>query len=85
MATKHHTPEQIIGLLRQAEVALRFFLTEVHYLGGELSISARLTEVTPQMLALAERSPDTSEHRRDEPYRRALTGMYARLSTEVSP
>jgi phosphoenolpyruvate carboxylase len=37
----------------------------------------------PTMLALAERSPDTNEHRQDEPYRRALTGMYARLAATL--
>ena len=31
-------------------------------------------------MALAERSPDTSPHRSDEPYRRAISGIYARLS-----
>ena len=71
------------ALRRQAEVALRFYLTEVHYLGGELSLSARLVDVLPEMQALAERSPDTSEHRVDEPYRRALTGMYARLAATL--
>ena len=30
--------------------------------------------------ALADRSPDTAAERKDEPYRRALTGMYARLA-----
>ncbi|MDB5731091.1 MAG: ppc [Variovorax sp.] len=71
------------ALRRQCEVALRHYLTEVHYLGGELSLSAMLVEVTPAMQALAERSPDTSEHRRDEPYRRALTGIYARLAATL--
>ncbi|MBC7437807.1 MAG: phosphoenolpyruvate carboxylase [Bdellovibrionales bacterium] len=71
------------ALRRQAEVALRFYLTEVHYLGGELSLSARLVGVLPEMQALAERSPDTNEHRQDEPYRRALTGIYARLAATL--
>jgi phosphoenolpyruvate carboxylase len=71
------------ALRRQAEVVLRHHLTEVHYLGGELSMSARLVDVSPQMQALAERSPDTNEHRKDEPYRRALTGMYARLAATL--
>jgi phosphoenolpyruvate carboxylase len=35
------------------------------------------------MLALAERSPDHNEHRSDEPYRRALIGMYARLAATL--
>jgi phosphoenolpyruvate carboxylase len=71
------------ALRRQSEVALRHYLTEVHYLGSELSLSAMLVEVTPQMQALAERSPDTNEHRQDEPYRRALTGIYARLAATL--
>mgnify|MGYP005753467895 CR=1 FL=1 len=68
------------ALRQQAETALRYYLTEVHELGAELSISAMLVDVAPALAALAERSPDTNEHRRDEPYRRALIGMYARLA-----
>ena len=71
------------ALRRQSEVALRHYLTEVHYLGGELSLSAMLVDVTPEMQALAERSPDTNEHRQDEPYRRALTGIYSRLAATL--
>ena len=70
------------ALKRQAEVALRYYLTEVHYLGSELSLSAMLVNFPPAMQALAERSPDTNAHRMDEPYRRALTGMYASDSLE---
>ncbi|MFC6284480.1 MULTISPECIES: phosphoenolpyruvate carboxylase [Polaromonas] len=71
------------ALGRQAEVALRHYLTEVHFLGGELSLSAMLIDVSPAMQALAESSPDTNEHRQDEPYRRALTGVYARLAATL--
>ncbi|MCZ8256863.1 MAG: phosphoenolpyruvate carboxylase, partial [Polaromonas sp.] len=71
------------ALGRQAEVALRHYLTEVHFLGGELSLSAMLVDFTPAMRLLAESSPDTSEHRKDEPYRRALTGVYARLAATL--
>ena len=71
------------ALGRQAEVALRHYLTEVHFLGGELSLSAMLIDVSPTMQALAESSPDTNEHRKDEPYRRALTGVYARLAATL--
>jgi phosphoenolpyruvate carboxylase len=71
------------ALTRQSDVALRHYLTEVHFLGGELSLSAMLVPFGPTMLALAERSPDTNEHRQDEPYRRALTGMYARLAATL--
>jgi len=71
------------ALRRQADVALRHYLTEVHYLGGELSLSALLVNFGPEMLALAERSPDTNAHRQDEPYRRALIGVYARLAATL--
>ncbi|RYF44277.1 MAG: phosphoenolpyruvate carboxylase [Comamonadaceae bacterium] len=71
------------ALRRQSEIALRHYLTEVHYLGGELSLSAMLVDFTPEMRALAERSPDINEHRLDEPYRRALTGVYARLAATL--
>ncbi|WP_144734496.1 phosphoenolpyruvate carboxylase [Extensimonas perlucida] len=71
------------ALRRQADMALRHYLREVHFLGAELSMSARLVRTTPEMAALAARSPDTSEHRQDEPYRRALTGIYARLAATL--
>jgi phosphoenolpyruvate carboxylase len=71
------------ALRRQAELALRHYLTEVHFLGGELSLSATLVDVSVEMQALAERSPDKSEHRVDEPYRRALTGIYSRLAATL--
>ncbi len=72
-----------MALARQADVALRFYLAEVHELGAELSTSQLLAPVTPEMLALAERSPDRNPHREDEPYRRALTGIYARLAATL--
>ena len=68
---------------RQCETALRFYLTEVHELGGELSLSASLSPVTAAMQALAERSPDRTARRADEPYRRALIGIYARLAATL--
>ena len=71
------------ALRRQAEVALRHFLTEVHYLGGELSMSDMLMDFSPEMQALADHSPDRNEHRKDEPYRRALIGVYARLAATL--
>ncbi|MDR0217002.1 MAG: phosphoenolpyruvate carboxylase [Comamonas sp.] len=72
-----------LALSRQADVALRHYLREVHWLGGELSLSGNLVEVTPEMQALADASPDGNVHRSDEPYRRALTGMYARLAATL--
>jgi len=71
------------ALRRQCEVALRHYLTQVHYLGGELSLSAMLADCTPEMAMLAACSPDRNPHREDEPYRRALTGIYARLAASL--
>ncbi|MHB1248072.1 MAG: phosphoenolpyruvate carboxylase [Polaromonas sp.] len=71
------------ALGRQADVVLRHYLTEVHFLGSELSTSATLVEVSAELRALAASSPDSNEHRKDEPYRRALTGVYARLAATL--
>ena len=68
------------ALARQSETALRFYLTEVHELGAELSMSSLLVPVTPELQALADASGDDNVHRADEPYRRALIGVYARLA-----
>ena len=72
-----------LALSRQSALALRHYLTEVHLLGGELSMSARLMRISADMQALAVKSPDTNPHRQDEPYRRALTGIYARLAATL--
>lgn len=68
---------------RQAEMVLRHYLTEVHHLGRELSVSALLLNFPKKMQELAAASPDINEHRQDEPYRRALTGMYSRLAATL--
>ena len=53
----------------------------MHALGAELSISTELATTTNDAVAaLAEKSGDTYAARRDEPYRRAITGIYARLA-----
>ncbi len=65
---------------RQTEVALQHYLEQLHLLGAELSMSQTLTRPSPALLKLAKASPDASDHRRDEPYRRALSTIYARLA-----
>jgi phosphoenolpyruvate carboxylase len=67
-------------LRMQSARAFEFYLDQLHALGAELSLTTLVTGTSPELLALAERSPDTSPHRRDEPYRRALTGIYARIA-----
>jgi phosphoenolpyruvate carboxylase len=68
------------ALRLQSAATLDFYLSEIHELGGELPMSSLLVKVTPELEALAEASPDKSPQRADEPYRRALTGVYARLA-----
>ncbi|PUA19971.1 phosphoenolpyruvate carboxylase [Glaciimonas sp. PCH181] len=68
------------ALQRQSTTILDFYLEEVHALGAELSVSTLMVSVNAELEALAKSSPDTSEHRSDEPYRRALIGIYARLA-----
>ncbi len=64
----------------QSASALGHYLDELHELGGELSMSAELAPVSEALAALAERSSDASATRRDEPYRRAIAGIYSRLA-----
>jgi phosphoenolpyruvate carboxylase len=49
-------------------------------MGGELSISAELATLDPAVVALADASGDNAPSRVDEAYRRAMTGIYARLA-----
>src|ERR1700759_1278695 len=75
------TADVMRGTLKlQSSRVLQFYLEELHALGAELSIAAHLADVSAELRALAERSPDTSPHRRGAPYRLAVSGMYARLS-----
>jgi phosphoenolpyruvate carboxylase len=69
---------------RQAEIAFDHYFAEVHALGAELPVSAMWVKLTPAMQALAEASPDRSPFRQDEPYRRALTGIFARLAATAT-
>src|ERR1700716_1685520 len=75
------TADVMRGTLRlQSSRVLRFYLEELHTLGAELSLAAHLADVSKDLRALAERSPDTSPHRIGEPYRLAVSGIYARLA-----
>ncbi|CAN5239880.1 phosphoenolpyruvate carboxylase [soil metagenome] len=68
-----------LAIGRSSETVLNAYLDAIHALGAELSISTELATVDESVLALAEASGDTSASRTDEPYRRAVTGIYARL------
>jgi len=75
------TAESLLYALRQASQAvLTAYLEALHVLGAELSISTELAVATDEVMALAESSGDVAMPRRDEPYRRALIGLYARVA-----
>jgi phosphoenolpyruvate carboxylase len=65
---------------RQAETALAHHLGELEALRSELSMSDRLVTPTHELYHLAEASRDDSPFRADEPYRRALNGISARVA-----
>ena len=65
-----------------AFTALTRYLAELTDLEQELSMSARLITVTPELTALAEGCPETA--RADEPYRRAVRVIRARLSATAA-
>ncbi|CAG4896041.1 phosphoenolpyruvate carboxylase [Paraburkholderia gardini] len=68
------------AITRQATVIFEHYLEQVHRLGAELSVSNLLAGSSEALQTLAAASPDESPHRTDEPYRRALIGVYARLA-----
>ena len=73
-------PQLRSALARGCEAAVGYYLDALHALGAELSLSTELAHVPDGVLALAEASGDTSPSRQDEPYRRAISGIYARLA-----
>jgi phosphoenolpyruvate carboxylase len=68
------------AMRQQSARVLAFYLDELHQLGGELSLASGLAPFAPELAALAERASDDAPARRDEPYRRAIAGMYSRLA-----
>ena len=68
------------ALAKAAEAVLGHYLDAVHALGAELSIASGQAPVDEGVLVLAAQSGDTAASRQDEPYRRALSGVHARLA-----
>ncbi len=68
------------ALALQAARAFEAYLDDLHNLGSVLSQSARHVQCDAALADLAARSPDASPHRDDEPYRRAVTWIYARVA-----
>ncbi|MBB5911291.1 phosphoenolpyruvate carboxylase [Nocardia transvalensis] len=65
---------------RAGSIALGHYLKELVGLEKSLSQSARLVPVTPELAELADAGFDDSPQRADEPYRRAVRGIRARLT-----
>ncbi len=68
------------ALAQQARLVLTHYLEEVGQLYKELALSARIRAAPAGIEALAAASGESSAYRRDEPYRRAISGIYARLA-----
>ena len=81
-------------MARQAGVLFDHYLEAVHQLGETLSCSLRLVTPTPALLQLADAAhgpeggsselPSWWAHIKDEPYRQALKGVYARLAATAT-
>ncbi|MEY4269551.1 MAG: hypothetical protein RLZZ58_767 [Pseudomonadota bacterium] len=69
-----------LALAKSSGAVIGYYCDTVHAMGAELSISSTLAHVPADVVALAEASGDNAPSRRDEPYRRALSGIYARLT-----
>ena len=67
------------AISRDGGTAIRHYLEEIHRLGAEISISSRNSDTPAEVQALADKSGDEAPSRADEPYRRAMSGIYARL------
>ena len=77
----HVTADSLrLALGRAAQLLLADYLGRINALGAELSISEEIAPVSAAVQALAEHSGDRNPARSDEPYRRALTGLYGRLA-----
>jgi phosphoenolpyruvate carboxylase len=79
------TADVMRGTLKmQSSRVIRFYLDELHILGSELSLAAHLADVSKDLRALAESSPDKSPHRSGEPYRLAVSGIFAKLTATAA-
>ena len=65
---------------QHSALAFEHYLKEILVMARRLSLSDRLADVSDALRDLSDASPDTDPARADEPYRRALNLIYARLS-----
>jgi phosphoenolpyruvate carboxylase len=77
----HVTADSLrLALGRASQALLADYLEQLNAIGAELSLSSELAKVSESLASLAQSSGDQNAARADEPYRRAITGMYARLA-----
>ncbi|CAG4882451.1 Phosphoenolpyruvate carboxylase [Georgfuchsia toluolica] len=75
------TADVLINTMRMhSRRALAYYLEQLNQLRAGLSSTSRLVSVSQELEQLAARSPDRAAHRDDEPYRRAISGIHARLA-----
>ena len=67
------------ALAMQCECVLDHYLAELEILASQLSLASLLVPVSNELAALAGASSDRSPHRSDEPYRRTVAGIRARV------
>lgn len=76
------TYDVMLDAVRQhSSVAFEHYLKETYVLGRRLSLTDRLADISNELRALSDASPDKVAAREDEPYRRALNLIYSRLSS----
>jgi len=68
------------ALRMQSARVFTWYLEQLHELGADIPGATTVIDVSTDLLDLAGRSPDPHPQRADEPYRRALTGLYARIA-----
>ncbi|MGL4767590.1 MAG: phosphoenolpyruvate carboxylase [Formosimonas sp.] len=64
----------------QARALFAHYLHELHALGSELPLASTIVTVSDELHNLAQASGDDSPHRANEPYRRAIIGLYGRVA-----
>ena len=72
------------AVTQQARLIFESYLADANQLGRELALSDRVKPAPPEIEQLAAHSGDESAYRRDEPYRRAIAGIYSRLAATAS-
>jgi len=65
---------------QQSALAFEHYLRDTLALGKSLSLTDRLADISDELRQLSDASPDKDPAHTDEPYRRALNLIYARLS-----